>query len=106
MLSTPAFNALLKTLEEPPPHSRFILATTEPHKIPATVLSRCQRFDFRRIPVPEIVAHLQHIVDAEGFLADEGALTSIARSAQGCMRDAISLLDQMLSYGAEAVTVE
>ena len=66
MLSNSAFNALLKTLEEPPPHVRFILATTEPHKIPATVLSRCQRFDFRRIPAPEIAGHLQHIVAAEG----------------------------------------
>jgi DNA polymerase-3 subunit gamma/tau len=106
MLSGSAFNALLKTLEEPPPHARFILATTEPHKIPATVLSRCQRFDFRRIPVPEIAAHLRHIVEAEGFRADEDALNAIARSAQGCMRDAISLLDQMFSYGAEVVTIE
>ncbi|MCX6043664.1 MAG: DNA polymerase III subunit gamma/tau, partial [Chloroflexi bacterium] len=104
MLSNSAFNALLKTLEEPPPHARFILATTEPHKIPATVLSRCQRFDFRRIPVPEIAAHLQHIISAENFQADPEALTAIARSAQGCMRDAISLLDQMLSYGAETLT--
>ncbi len=104
MLSNSAFNALLKTLEEPPPHARFILATTEPHKIPATVLSRCQRFDFRRIPVPEIAAHLQHIINAEKFKADPEALTAIARSAQGCMRDAISLLDQMLNYGAETLT--
>jgi len=104
MLSNSAFNALLKTLEEPPPHARFILATTEPHKIPATVLSRCQRFDFRRIPVPEIAAHLRHIIEAEGFQAEAEALNMIARNAQGCMRDAISLLDQMLSYGAETVT--
>lgn len=104
MLSTNAFNALLKTLEEPPPHTRFILATTEPHKIPATVLSRCQRFDFRRIPVTEIAAHLQHIVTAEQFKAEPEALTAIARSAQGCMRDAISLLDQMLSYGNETIS--
>ena len=104
MLSNSAFNALLKTLEEPPPHARFILATTEPHKIPATVLSRCQRFDFRRIPVPEIAAHLRHIIEAEGFQAEAEALSTIARNAQGCMRDAISLLDQMLSYGAETVT--
>ena len=106
MLSTSAFNALLKTLEEPPPHTRFILATTEPHKIPATVLSRCQRFDFRRIPAPEIVAHLRHIAQEEGFQAEEDALLAIARSAQGCMRDAISLLDQMLSFGADGVTLE
>src|SRR5690606_32769445 len=95
MLSVSAFNALLKTLEEPPPHARFILATTEPHKIPATVLSRCQRFDFRRIPANEIARHLRHIVDSEGFQAEDDALMAIARSAQGGMRDAISLLDQM-----------
>ena len=105
MLSNPAFNALLKTLEEPPPHTRFVLATTEPHKIPATVLSRCQRFDFRRIPAPEIAAHLRHIVDAEQYAADDEALMAIAQSAQGCMRDAISLLDQMFSYGADKVTL-
>jgi DNA polymerase-3 subunit gamma/tau len=106
MLSNSAFNALLKTLEEPPPHARFVLATTEPHKIPATVLSRCQRFDFRRIPAPEIAGHLQHIIAAEGFGAEPDALLAIARSAQGCMRDAVSLLDQMLSYGAEIVTLQ
>ena len=105
MLSGSAFNALLKTLEEPPPHARFILATTEPHKIPATVLSRCQRFDFRRIPAPEIAEHLQHIVSEEGFEADEEALMAIARSAQGCMRDAVSLLDQMFSFGAHRVSL-
>ncbi|MEM7537873.1 MAG: DNA polymerase III subunit gamma/tau [Chloroflexota bacterium] len=105
MLSISAFNALLKTLEEPPPHARFILATTEPHKIPATILSRCQRFDFRRIPVPEIAQHLQHIVQVEGFQAEGEALAAIGRSAQGCMRDAVSLLDQMLSYGTEMVTL-
>ncbi|MCB9159529.1 MAG: DNA polymerase III subunit gamma/tau [Caldilineaceae bacterium] len=105
MLSTSAFNALLKTLEEPPPHTRFVLATTEPHKIPATVLSRCQRFDFRRIPAVEIMAHLRHIATEEGFGAEDDALLAIARSAQGCMRDAVSLLDQMLSFGAETVTL-
>jgi DNA polymerase-3 subunit gamma/tau len=105
MLSGPAFNALLKTLEEPPPHVRFILATTEPHKIPATVLSRCQRFDFRRIPAPEIAGHLRHIVTDEGFKAEDEALMAIARSAQGCMRDAVSLLDQMFSFGDETVTL-
>lgn len=106
MLSTSAFNALLKTLEEPPPHARFVLATTEPHKIPATVLSRCQRFDFRRIPVPEIAAHLRHIADVEGFGVEDEALSAIGRSAQGCMRDAVSLLDQMRSFGTEAVTLD
>ena len=105
MLSNSAFNALLKTLEEPPPHARFVLATTEPHKIPATVLSRCQRFDFRRIPAPEIAGHLRHIVTAEGFGAEDDALLAIARAAQGCMRDAVSLLDQMLAYGADAITL-
>ncbi len=102
MLSTSAFNALLKTLEEPPPYARFVLATTEPHRIPATVLSRCQRFDFRRIPVAEIAAHLTHIAGEEGFQVEEPAIFAIARSAQGCMRDAVSLLDQMTSYGAAA----
>lgn len=105
MLSVPAFNALLKTLEEPPPHARFILATTEPHKIPATVLSRCQRFDFRRIPATEIAGHLQHIAQEEGFEAEDEALMAIARSAQGCMRDAVSLLDQMLSFGNETISL-
>ncbi len=105
MLTGSAFNALLKTLEEPPPHARFILATTEPHKIPATVISRCQRFDFRRIPAPEIAQHLQHIVKAEGFEAEPDALLMIGRSAQGCMRDAVSLLDQMFSYGSDRVTL-
>ncbi len=104
MLSTSAFNALLKTLEEPPPYARFVLATTEPHRIPATVLSRCQRFDFRRIPVAEIAAHLTHIAAEEGFEVHEGAVFAIARSAQGCMRDAVSLLDQMTSYGAASAT--
>ncbi len=106
MLSGSAFNALLKTLEEPPPFARFILATTEPHKIPATVLSRCQRFDFRRIPAPEIAHHLQHVAAEEGFAAEPDALLAIARSAQGCMRDAVSLLDQMLSFGTDTVTAE
>ena len=100
MLSSSAFNALLKTLEEPPPYARFVLATTEPHRIPATVLSRCQRFDFRRIPVAEIAVHLAHIAAEEGYEVQEVAVFAIARSAQGCMRDAVSLLDQMTSYGA------
>jgi len=100
MLSSSAFNALLKTLEEPPPYARFVLATTEPHRIPATVLSRCQRFDFRRIPVSEIAAHLSHIASHEGCNVDDAAILAIARSAQGCMRDAVSLLDQMTSFGS------
>ena len=87
-----AFNALLKTLEEPPPHARFILATTEPERILATVLSRCQRLDFRRISTPEIADHLRHILQVEGYTGEDEALTAIAQSSEGCMRDAISLL--------------
>jgi DNA polymerase-3 subunit gamma/tau len=104
MLSNAAFNALLKTLEEPPPHAIFVLATTEPHKIPATVLSRCQRFDFRRIPVSEIVARLEWITEQEHIEADREALTLIARQATGSMRDAESLLDQLASYDDGGVT--
>ena len=99
MLSTAAFNALLKTLEEPPPHAIFVLATTEIHKIPATVLSRCQRHEFRRVPVDEIVGQLKLIVSAEKIIADEDALALIARQSAGGMRDAISLLDQLASTG-------
>ena len=105
MLSTAAFNALLKTLEEPPPHAIFVLATTEPHKIPATVLSRCQRHEFRRIPILEIKSQLEVIVDKEGIQADEDALDLIARQATGSMRDAISLLDQLASTG-DKITLE
>ncbi len=105
MLSTAAFNALLKTLEEPPPHAIFVLATTEIHKIPATVLSRCQRHEFRRVAVGEIVANLQKIVASEGWKADEDALTLIARQATGSVRDAQSLLDQLSSAGTK-VTLE
>ncbi|MEX2161817.1 MAG: DNA polymerase III subunit gamma/tau [Anaerolineales bacterium] len=101
MLSTAAFNALLKTLEEPPPHAIFILATTEMHKIPATVLSRCQRHEFRRLPVAEIVAQLQKISNQENVKADKAALELIARQATGSLRDAISLLDQLASTGGE-----
>jgi len=102
MLSTAAFNALLKTLEEPPAHSVFILATTEIHKIPATVLSRCQRFEFRRIPVNHIVIQLEKIVEKEGLQVSSDVLVLIARQATGSLRDAISLLDQLTS-GGEAV---
>lgn len=99
MLSTSAFNALLKTLEEPPAHVIFILATTEPHKIPATILSRCQRYDFHRISTQQISQHLGEIAEREGFSVTPEALGIIARSATGSMRDAISLLDQVASYG-------
>jgi DNA polymerase-3 subunit gamma/tau len=101
MLSTAAFNALLKTLEEPPPHAIFVLATTEIHKIPATVLSRCQRHEFRRVPVDEIVSNLKQIVAAENLSADDEALTLIARQSAGGMRDAQSLLDQLASTGTK-----
>jgi len=101
MLSTAAFNALLKTLEEPPAHAIFILATTEIHKIPATVLSRCQRHEFRRVPVDDITGQLKHIAEAEGLKAEPEALTLIARQSAGGMRDAISLLDQMASTGKD-----
>ena len=104
MLSTSAFNALLKTLEEPPEHVIFVLATTEPHRILPTVLSRCQRFEFRRIPVEAIATRLRTICTAEGIEAEEAALELIARAATGSLRDAISLLDQMASAGE--VTVE
>ncbi len=99
MLSTAAFNALLKTLEEPPPHAIFVLATTEVHKIPATILSRVQRYEFRRIPVGEIVGHLRRMAAEEKIAVDEDALFLIARQATGAMRDAISLLDQLSSTG-------
>ena len=105
MLSTAAFNALLKTLEEPPSHALFILATTEIHKIPATVLSRCQRHEFRRIPVTDIVRQLQILCEGENIQAEPEALTLIARQAAGGMRDAISLLDQLASTG-QTITLE
>jgi len=101
MLSTAAFNALLKTLEEPPPHAIFILATTEMHKIPATVLSRCQRHEFRRLPVGEIITRLEKICGDEKIKAEKAALELIARQATGSLRDAESLLDQLASTGGE-----
>ena len=104
MLSTAAFNALLKTLEEPPAHAIFVLATTEVHRVPATVRSRCQHYPFRRIPVADIVAYLRRIVEAEGIAIDDAALTYIARQARGGLRDAISLLDQLASLG-EPITL-
>jgi DNA polymerase III subunit gamma/tau len=105
MLSTAAFNALLKTLEEPPPHAMFILATTEIHKIPATVLSRCQRHEFRRVPLGEITRRLEEICKSEKIKADAEALNLIARQASGGLRDAISLLDQLASTGGK-ITLE
>ena len=105
MLSTAAFNALLKTLEEPPPHAIFVLATTEAHKIPATVLSRCQQHEFRRIPVNDIVTQLRSICKAEKIKIEKDALTLIARQATGSLRDGISLLDQLASTG-EAISLD
>ena len=101
MLSTSAFNALLKTLEEPPEHIVFILATTEPQKLPATILSRCQRFDFGRIRASDIAGRLREAAEGAGASATDGALMQIARAAEGGMRDALSILDMCLGYGNE-----
>lgn len=106
MLSIGAFNALLKTLEEPPKHVIFILATTEPHKIPLTIISRCQRFDFRRITASAIVGRMKEIIHNQHVDVEETALDVIARAADGGMRDALSLLDQAISYSDERVRVE
>ncbi len=106
MLSTGAFNALLKTLEEPPRHAVFILATTEPQKLPATILSRCQRFDFHRISVEAIVKRLKVVLSGIGREAEEEALEEIARAAEGALRDALSLLDVCLSFTEGAVTAQ
>lgn len=106
MLTTEAFNALLKTLEEPPAHVMFILATTEPHRLPATILSRCQRFDFRRVSLEEQVEHLQKICAREEVQADEDALSYIARLSDGGMRDALSLLDQVVSFTNGQITYQ
>ena len=105
MLSTAAFNALLKTLEEPPSHAIFILATTEIHKIPATVLSRCQRHEFRKLSVPVISGLLEKKAQEEGFDIDAPVFTLIARQATGSMRDGISLLDQLASTN-QKITLE
>ncbi len=105
MLSTAAFNALLKTLEEPPGHALFILATTEVHKVPKTILSRCQQFVFNRHTITSTAAHLNAVADEEGFTLEAGAAESIARSATGSMRDALSILDQLMSYGDRQISV-
>ncbi|MBB6024337.1 DNA polymerase-3 subunit gamma/tau [Paenibacillus sp. JGP012] len=106
MLTTEAFNALLKTLEEPPPHVMFILATTEPHRLPATIISRCQRFDFRRVSLEEQTARLALICEQEGMEADHDALQYIARLSDGGMRDALSVLDQISSFTDGRVTYQ
>ena len=106
MLSTAAFNALLKTLEEPPPHVVFVLATTHPHKVPETIQSRCQRFDFHRIGIDDIVGRLRVICDGEGFDVDDAALALIARHAAGGMRDAITTLEQLASFTGGTITLD
>ncbi len=106
MLTAGAFNALLKTLEEPPSHVIFILATTEPHKIPMTILSRCQRFDFQKINMDEIVHRLRYISEKENILISEDCLKEIARISSGGMRDAIGILDQASAYSDERITLE
>ena len=103
MLSAGAFNAMLKTLEEPPPHAKFLLATTDVHKVPATILSRCQRFDLRRIGLKEIVGRLREIAVAEKWKVSEDALLAIARGAEGGLRDAESALDQIISFKGEKI---
>ncbi|GAB4266248.1 MAG: hypothetical protein Kow0092_19050 [Deferrisomatales bacterium] len=106
MLSTAAFNALLKTLEEPPPHVVFVFATTDPHKIPVTILSRCQQFDFKRLSPRELAALLAEVARAEGVAIDERSLAALAREADGSVRDAQSLMDQVISYAGERIAYE
>lgn len=106
MLSTSAFNALLKTLEEPPPHAVFILATTEPHKLPATIISRCQRFDFKRLSSNDILERMKIILEDIDLPFEEQALKVIAQASAGGMRDALSLLDQVVSFSGDTLTLE
>lgn len=106
MLTTAAFNALLKTLEEPPPHVIFIFATTEPHKIPGTILSRCQRFDLRRVTFAQIQDRLDQVTRAEQIEAEAGALALIAKAADGSMRDALSLLDQVIAFAGKKISAQ
>jgi DNA polymerase-3 subunit gamma/tau len=105
MLTTEAFNALLKTLEEPPPHVTFVMATTEPHKVPNTILSRCQRFDFKLVPRPRLVEHLTSIVSAEGVDIEPGAIELLVRESGGSVRDALSLADQVISYAGAGAAI-
>jgi DNA polymerase-3 subunit gamma/tau len=106
MLTREAFNTLLKTLEEPPPHVKFFFATTEAHKLPDTIVSRCQRFDFRRITTADIVRRLRQVVDGENIQVGDAVLAAVARSSHGGMRDAESLLDQLISFKAKGLTEE
>jgi len=103
MLTLPAFNALLKTLEEPPEHVKFIFATTEAHKVPVTILSRCQRFDFKRIPIAKIEEQIKKIVQQEGITISDTSIAIISKEAEGSMRDAESLLDQVVSFAGKNV---
>ncbi|NLK51426.1 MAG: DNA polymerase III subunit gamma/tau [Syntrophomonadaceae bacterium] len=106
MLTTEAFNALLKTLEEPPSHVIFVLATTEAHKVPATILSRCQRFDFRRITPAELIERLKLVAEHQQIEISEEAIMAIVRAAEGGLRDALSLLDQCIGFATNAITLE
>jgi DNA polymerase-3 subunit gamma/tau len=106
MLTREAFNALLKTMEEPPAHVKFILCTTEAHKVPATIQSRCQRFDFRAIPTPKIAQQVKRILNDEGIKADDEVIAQVARLGNGSMRDALSILDRLLAGGEEKLTSE
>ena len=106
MLSTSAFNALLKTLEEPPKHTIFILATTEVHKLPATILSRCLRFDFRLVPLEILTAHLKKVLDDEGVKYDEQAINVIVRAGEGSVRDMLSIADRCVSFSGDELTYE
>ncbi|MBT4523567.1 MAG: DNA polymerase III subunit gamma/tau [Phycisphaerae bacterium] len=103
MLTTPAFNALLKTMEEPPSHVKFILCTTEPHKVPSTIQSRCQRFDFRSIPSTKIAEHLSFVLKEEGVKADNSVIAEVARLGNGSMRDSLSILDRLLAGGSKTI---
>jgi DNA polymerase-3 subunit gamma/tau len=106
MLSKPAFNALLKTLEEPPPHVKFLLATTDPQKLPVTVLSRCLKFNLKRLLPDQIVGQMRHILGAEGIEYDDEAIGELAHGADGSLRDGLSLLDQAIAYGGGAVRAD
>ena len=106
MLTNQAFNALLRTLEEPPSHGKFILATTDIHKVPSTIISRCQRFDFNRITETAICEQLSLILQEEGISADEESLSAISRKADGSMRDALSLMDQVIAFAGESIKIE
>ena len=106
MLTTPAFNALLKTMEEPPPHVKFILCTTEPHKVPATIQSRCQRFDFKPISTSRIAAHLREVITKEGLQADDAAIHLVAKLGNGSMRDALSLLDRLIAAASGNISID